>query len=136
MSATNGDGRLTDGRFAPGNKLARGNPQHRRMAELRAAALEEATPERVRAMVRKLMALALGGDVPAARLALEYTLGKPPQALELSGPDGGPLGADWEAVRTAILTALDGFPEAKLAVALSLRRIAAEARRESEEEGG
>jgi hypothetical protein len=38
--------------------------------------------------------LALAGDITAARLYLEYCVGRPVQALELSGPDGEKLGGD------------------------------------------
>jgi hypothetical protein len=40
----------------------------------------------------KLAELAEAGDVQAARLWLEYTIVKPIPAVELSGPDGEPLG--------------------------------------------
>ncbi len=73
------DGRDTRGRFAPGNKAACGATTGfaRRIGQYRraihAAVDEEALQEIFRAMVRK----AQEGDVPAARLVVEYVVGKP-----------------------------------------------------------
>lgn len=115
------------GRFAPGNHFGKGNPQHKRMAELRQAALDATTPEMVRAIMRKLAVAAMkDGDVAAARLVLEYAMGKPTQAIELSGPDGEPFALGWAAVRSAILDALRPFGEARVAVALRLRELTSE----------
>jgi hypothetical protein len=44
------NGRLSDGRFAAGNAIARGNPVNSQMATLRAALLERAKPEDVQAV--------------------------------------------------------------------------------------
>jgi hypothetical protein len=99
------------GLFAKGNKLASGNPGHKRMAELRGAVLEAATPEIVAAVTKKLAMLALQeGDVAAARLLLEYACGKAPQAIELSGPEGEPLAHSAE-LSTALGAALSPFSE-------------------------
>src|SRR6478736_3466137 len=93
------DGRLPGGRFGPGNKAALGNPNNRRMHELRAALLDAATPEQTAAIIRKMGEQAAAGDVPSARVYLDYVCGKPVQALELSGPDGEPLGGDLATLR-------------------------------------
>jgi hypothetical protein len=58
---------------------------------LRRAWLAAATPERVEALADKLFELALTGDVQAARVWLEHVIGKPLQAVEVSGPDRAPL---------------------------------------------
>jgi hypothetical protein len=71
-----------NGRFAPGNQCGKGNPYARRMAELRWAALEELTADDIRALMRRLHAQALGGDVPAATLLLRYALGRPPEPID------------------------------------------------------
>jgi hypothetical protein len=123
------DGRLPDGRFAAGNAIARGNPVNRRMASLRAALLDSATSEAVQAVGAKLAELARGGDVQAAKVWLDFVVGKPPQAVELTGADGEPLaGLDWGRVQGAILDALAPFSEAKVAVALKLRELTDDAR--------
>jgi hypothetical protein len=64
------------GRFAPGNKCARGNPHHRRQAELRRIMTEAAAPHLEKIALR-LTAKAACGDVQAAALLLSYVLGKP-----------------------------------------------------------
>jgi hypothetical protein len=48
-----GDGRMSDGRFAPGNKLSRGNPIHRKMHIMRRALLEAADTHSVKYIFRK-----------------------------------------------------------------------------------
>lgn len=118
------NGRLPDGRFGLGNPGGRGNPNARKMYELRRALVDAATPKVVAGLGRKLAMLGLQGDVQAAKLYLEYVVGKPPQAVELTGADGEPLGLDWGRVQAAVLGALGAFPEARLAVAMSLRRLA------------
>jgi hypothetical protein len=116
-------GRTAGGRFAAGNKFSLGNANARRMHELRRALLESATPEAVREVGLKLVELARAGDVQAARLWLEHCCGKPVQAVELSGPDGAPLGGDLETLRAVVLGALDRHPEARIAVAAALLRF-------------
>ena len=95
----NSDGRDARGRFTAGNRVACGNPFARRVAALRSALLEVATPERVRELAERLFQLARGGDMAAAKLLLCYTVGRPtpavdPDALDLQelrllaeGPD-------------------------------------------------
>jgi hypothetical protein len=76
------DGRTAKGTFAPGNQFARGNPNARRMAALRAALLECATAERMKALGEKLYELAMAGDLAAAKLLLTYAIGKAPEAVD------------------------------------------------------
>jgi hypothetical protein len=80
-AACNGDGVCRDGggRFAKGNPGGPGNPFARQVAALRREALAAVTPEDVRAIVTKLVELARAGSVPAAKLVLAYTVGKPAQ---------------------------------------------------------
>jgi hypothetical protein len=58
-------------------------------------------------------------------------VGKPATSLELSGPDGEPLGGfDWPEVQRSLMAALAPYAEARVAVALTLKqlqRIAADA---------
>lgn len=58
------NGRRRDGKFAPGNQAARGrpNPFARKQTELRKALYEEASPEDVRAVLRRLLDAALRGE--------------------------------------------------------------------------
>ena len=49
-SPTADNGRLEDGRFGPGNKVAKGNPHARRVAELRSAMLKAVTADDVKHM--------------------------------------------------------------------------------------
>ena len=75
---TNGqDGR---GRFAPGNKLGRGNPLAGRAAKIRAQLLKGATPADVKAIVKKLIDGAKAGDLAFIREWLDRVIGKPAQA--------------------------------------------------------
>jgi hypothetical protein len=117
------NGRTPGGRFALGNAFARGNPNTRRMHELRHALLAAVRPEDVQAVGAKLLELARAGDIQAARLWLEFVVGKPSQAIELSGPEGEPVGLDWDRLQTTLLTALTRFPEARVEVAMALRGL-------------
>lgn len=124
----NGTGRTPGtGRFAPGNKLSHGNANNRRMHHLRARLLATATDADIEAVGKKLVALARDGDVAAAKVWLDHVAGRAPQAIELSGPDGEPLGLDWARVQSTLLAALARFPEARLAVAMKLKGLADDA---------
>ena len=91
--------------------------------ELRQAVLDAVTFDQVKAVINKLAEQAGNGDVSAARVFLEHTCGKPPQALELSGPDGESLGLDPAGLMPTILVALAEHPEAKIAVAAALQKL-------------
>jgi hypothetical protein len=59
-----------------------GNPYVRQVARLKAALYQALTEDDIRAVAQKLRDKALAGDVAAARLLLDYALGKPlPGAL-------------------------------------------------------
>jgi hypothetical protein len=123
------NGRDVTGRFGPHNRYGRGNPRHRQMQALRGELLDAATPGDVRAVGAKLVELAKAGDVQAAKLWLEFVVGKPVQAVALTDAEGEPLaGLDWGRVQEAILEALAPFGEAKVAVAMRLRSLADDAR--------
>jgi hypothetical protein len=70
-------GRDSDGRFAAGNKFAAGNPFARRMARLRSRFLEAVTEDDLHTVARKLVDMAKGGDLAAAKLLLAYAIGQP-----------------------------------------------------------
>lgn len=62
--------------FAPGNKFGRGNPNIRRLAAYRQMVNKAVTPEQVRTVMRKLVALAKRGDLAAIKEVLDRTVGK------------------------------------------------------------
>jgi hypothetical protein len=72
----NGNGRAAGGKFAPGNKAARGNPNNVRAQKLRNAAVRAVTRGDVTAILKKMIDLAKAGDAVAAKLILDRALGK------------------------------------------------------------
>lgn len=85
-------GRDGKGRFTAGNQGGPGNPFGRQVARLRQALLDAVTPEDFQAIARRLIELAVAGNVPAAKVLLAYTIGKPAPA-----PDPDRLDADeWQ----------------------------------------
>jgi hypothetical protein len=125
---SNGNGRQADGRFGASNRFGRGNPHLRRMHVLRSSLLKSVDDDAMHEVGKRLVELAKGGDLDAIKILLSYTIGKPPQSIALTGPDGETLGVDWKAVQAAILGALASFPEARYAVAVRLKGIADDAR--------
>jgi hypothetical protein len=81
-STTGVNGRSGGGQFAPGNKLAKGNPHAKRVARLRSALLKAVSPTDLRDVVTALLTSAKGGDVPAAKELLQRLLG-PPESIDL-----------------------------------------------------
>jgi hypothetical protein len=73
-TATNG--RLSGGRFGPGNRFAKGNPLARRVARLRTALVRSITPATIRRVVEALVREAEAGNVQAARELLNRTIGR------------------------------------------------------------
>jgi hypothetical protein len=67
------------GRFLPGSPGGPGNPLARQIGRLRSALHEALTEEDLGRVVRAMLRKAQAGDVAAARLCLEYVLGKPMQ---------------------------------------------------------
>lgn len=115
-------GRLGNGRFGPGNAFSRGNPLNRRMFHLRAALLAAIDRQTIEAAARELGKQAAAGDLAAIKLLFDYCCGRPPQALEISGPDGEPLGSDRrEAIVLEALGEVD--PAARLALARKLKEL-------------
>ena len=68
--------------FRKGNPGGPGNPHAAQVGRIRTALLAAATEERVAEVVEALVAAACGGDVAAARVLFERTLG-PPVAVDL-----------------------------------------------------
>src|SRR5262249_36117624 len=75
-------GRGTGGHFAKGNKGGPGNPFARQVAARPQALLAAGSDDDVAAVGKKLLALALAGDVPAAKVLLAHVLGKPAPAAD------------------------------------------------------
>ena len=116
------NGRDELGRFGPGNTLSRGHAGHRKVSEMRRAALEAETPVRVAVVISKLHELACEGDVAAAKVYLETVIGKAIQGVEISGPDGGPIERSAD-VASALSAALSPFSEeVRFAVIATLKR--------------
>ena len=70
------------GRFRPGNKGGSGNPFARQVAEIRKLLLNTVPGERLAKIVLAMVDKAEAGDVAAAKLVLQYTVGKPAEAVE------------------------------------------------------
>jgi hypothetical protein len=70
-------GRTADGKFAPGNCGGPGNPFARQVASFRQALYEAVTRDMLKDLATRLWGMALGGNVAAARLLLQYLVGKP-----------------------------------------------------------
>jgi hypothetical protein len=71
------EGRESNGQFAKGNPGGPGNPYARQVAAMRLRALDGVSGDDVEAILAKMVELAKAGDVAAARLVLQYTLGRP-----------------------------------------------------------
>jgi len=79
-------GRAT--RFRPGQSgNPRGRPRRKHVTDALLRELEQASPSgqgtNARAIAHTLVRLATDGDVPAAKLILEYTEGKPVQPVDV-----------------------------------------------------
>src|SRR4051812_15534595 len=85
------NGRLERGQFAPGNRFASGNPNHKRMYDLRARLLDAVDEEAMARIGKKLVELAESGDLEAVKILFGYVIGRPAPAVEVTGEDGGPL---------------------------------------------
>lgn len=70
------------GRFASGNQGGPGNPFGRRLAAMREAVQQAVTVEDIAQLMQVLLAKALTGDLAAAKLVLQYAVGKPKPVAE------------------------------------------------------
>ena len=73
----NGAGRGAGGRFTKGNNFGKGNPLARKAQRLRSTLMAATTTSELRQIVKALVRAAVEGDVQAARLLLDRTLGPP-----------------------------------------------------------
>lgn len=74
------NGRDHNGRFAKGNAGGRGNPFARRTVQLLEVFHRAVSEEELFTLTRKLLELALAGDVAAIKIVLAYKIGKPREA--------------------------------------------------------
>ena len=72
------------GRFAKGNAIGTGNPFGRTMASRRTTILNAVSEADLAEIMQELVRLAKGGDIGAAKLVLQYVVGKP---LPAKDPD-------------------------------------------------
>jgi len=71
------NGKDARGRFAPGNRLGRGNPLAGRAAKIRAMLLRKLTPKTAGEIADRLIADAKAGDLASIRELLDRTIGRP-----------------------------------------------------------
>ncbi len=90
-STNGGNGRDTRGRFTKGNQGGPGNPNAQHVAKLRDGFRTACTVADVRAICRKLVALAKNGNLMAVREVLDRTIGKSAAADEDGDGDGQKL---------------------------------------------
>jgi hypothetical protein len=117
------NGRGPNGLFAKGNRLATGNPLAKRHAEISKAIHEATSLEDVVEVWQGVIRDAKGGDEGARKIFFDRMMGRPSQALEITGLDADPVKIDMANLTQVILGALGSHPEARYAVAGALRQI-------------
>jgi hypothetical protein len=127
MASLNGSnaGRGPGRAFAKGNPGGPGNPFARAVNQLRAklyAVVSEADLEEV---VKALLTKAKAGEVPAVKELLDRLIGKPPQAIQLSGGEEAITLAD---LQLAVWDVLSDHPDLKARLAGRLRELHARQR--------
>lgn len=81
----NGNGRGCDGRFLNGSTGGPGRPAgpNGRIVELRKVMRDSVSDDDMKAVIRKLVAMALEGDILAIRELFDRVIGKPKQTHEV-----------------------------------------------------
>jgi len=79
--------RRPNGQFAPGGAGGPGRPRNLACEDLRNVLFEAVTPQRFRKVVEVLLSEAESGNVRAAELLLNRTLGKVVEQIRVDGPD-------------------------------------------------
>ena len=69
--------RDASGKFKAGNRAGKGNPHAAKVARLRASMLKAVSPADLAAIIRRLVDAAKAGDIAAAKIIFERTLGAP-----------------------------------------------------------
>lgn len=72
------------GHFTKGNKLAAGPDYIRKMIEFRKLELNTITKKDFRACIKKLVTMALGGDIKALKMVVERGAGKLPAQQDIT----------------------------------------------------
>ena len=90
------EGHDANGRFAKGNAGGPGNPYARRVAALRRALLDCVTEDDIKAIAKAVIEEAKDGNIAAAKIIFQYTLGKPDFAInmDLHAPMANGAGAE------------------------------------------
>ena len=80
----NGDERDGGGRFKRGNKAAAGHaaPHAGTVSALRRTMLDAVTDGDIRAIVKRMVKEAKGGDIASAKLILGYVVGRPANVID------------------------------------------------------
>jgi hypothetical protein len=76
------EGRNAQGRFAKGNRGGPGNPFARQTAGLRRALVNSVSRADIEAIGQRIVALAMDGDMAAAKLLFAYVIGKPADVVD------------------------------------------------------
>ncbi len=94
---TTADNRDALGRFGPGNKASKGNVNASKVRRLRMAMLEAIDEGDIDGIIRRLVKMAIAGDVAAAREVLDRVFGKAREAIELTADvlSTNAVGFDW-----------------------------------------
>jgi hypothetical protein len=112
--------------FRPGNPGGPGNPFARQVNTLRSKLYEAVTPEDFAQVVTALVDGAKAGKLPFVRELLDRLIGKPPQAVHVSGAETGDEdgpGVSVVDLQIVIVQALKDMPEARQRVAQALREL-------------
>lgn len=81
-----------DGKFITGNGGGPGRPPKEREERYLEIARSTVTFKQWAAIIKKAADQAERGNATARKFLADYLMGPPPQRLEHSGPDGGPVG--------------------------------------------
>ena len=88
--SANGDNRRdAQGRFTEGNPGGPGNPHAAQVAKLRSALLNAVSAEDVEAIIQEVLKRAKEGELRAAKMVLDYSIGRPRPAAELPDKSSG-----------------------------------------------
>jgi hypothetical protein len=71
-----GNGRTAGGKFAPGNRVGRGNPNNAKAQKLRNAALRAVSRGDIAEIMQAMVRAAKSGDAVAAKFVCDRVLGK------------------------------------------------------------
>jgi hypothetical protein len=95
-----------NGHFAKGNTAGKGNPYARECAELRRIVLRKMNAENMQKLVDKLYDDAMNGDKAAARLLMQYSLGRPAPYVDPDTMDNH----EWQINHQQVVTAEEFAP--------------------------